>query len=130
MAQAKEKKDCPATILVVEDEILILMMIANHLRDAGLKVIEARHAGEALGILNMPATINLVITDVRMPGSLDGLALAKYVKEQNNMIPVIVVSGDCKQAPSSEIANAFFRKPYNLNAVLTCIKDLLKAAKL
>ena len=56
-----------ATILVVEDETLILMMIADHLRDAGLTVIEAKHAGEALAILSKSAAIDLVITDVRMP---------------------------------------------------------------
>ncbi len=114
-----------ATILVVEDETLILMMIADHLRNAGLKVIEARHAGEALAILSTPAAIDLVITDVRMPGRLDGLALAKCVKQQDAKIPVIVVSGDLSRAPSQEIANAFFPKPYDLNVVLTRAKELL-----
>ncbi len=120
------KEAYPHTILVVEDEVLILIMIADHLRGAGLNVIEARHAEEALGILDTPAAIDLVITDVRMPGRLDGLALAKCIKQQKAAIPVIVVSGDFGAPPSREIANAFFPKPYNLNDVLNRVKDLLK----
>ncbi|MGO8954587.1 MAG: response regulator [Rhodomicrobium sp.] len=118
-----------ATILVVEDETLILMMIADHLRDAGLTVIEAKHAGEALAILSKSAAIDFVITDVRMPGGLDGLALAKCVKQQKTTIPVIVVSGDLSHAPSQEIANAFFSKPYDLNVVLTRVKELLNVTR-
>ncbi len=125
-----ENKAHPAVILVAEDEALIRLMIASHLRDAGWTVIEARHADEGLAILNTPVKVDLIITDVRMRGSSDGIALAKHAKQQKGSIPVIVISGELREAPPRAIADAYFSKPCDLDAVLTSVEALLKIAKL
>ena len=69
-----------ATILVVEDELLIRLMIADALRAAGFSVIEAMNADEALAVLRAGVSIDLVMTDIRVPGPTDGLGLADTVR--------------------------------------------------
>ena len=67
-------------ILVVEDELLIRLIVSDELRDAGYDVIEAFNADEALTVLRSLVRVDLVISDVRMPGSLDGLGLLAEVR--------------------------------------------------
>jgi CheY-like chemotaxis protein len=63
------------TILVVEDEVLIRLVIAEYLRECGYKVYEAAHADEALAVLQSPdVPIDIVFSDVVMPGRMDGSA--------------------------------------------------------
>jgi response regulator RpfG family c-di-GMP phosphodiesterase len=71
----------PGTILFVEDECLISIIASDALRDAGYKVIEAANADEALAILLSQTPVDLLISDVRMPGSLDGLGLLAATHE-------------------------------------------------
>jgi PleD family two-component response regulator len=70
----------PSTILVVEDEILNRLWIGPELRTAGFIVIEAANADEALAVFNAGQQIDLLMTDVRMPGSMDGVKLATRVR--------------------------------------------------
>jgi CheY-like chemotaxis protein len=65
-------------ILVVEDEMLVQIMVSDPLRDAGFNVIEAFNADEAIRILHSGVKIDLMLSDVRMPGSMDGLGLLEY----------------------------------------------------
>jgi CheY-like chemotaxis protein len=72
-------KPVPA-VLIVEDEALIRMDTASLIEDAGFKVHEAGNADEAIRILELHDEIRLIFTDVNMPGSMDGLKLAHYVR--------------------------------------------------
>ena len=74
------KHNTARTVLVVEDESLVRMHIADTFRDAGLDVIEAENSDEAIATLESRKDISLVFTDVQMPGSMDGLRLARVVK--------------------------------------------------
>jgi CheY-like chemotaxis protein len=67
-------------VLVVEDEIILRMFIADSLRDEGYQVLEAGRAEEALTILDAGIEVDLV-TDVRMPGAMDGMGLALHSKQ-------------------------------------------------
>jgi CheY-like chemotaxis protein len=79
------------TILVVEDEVLIRMPIAQYLRDCGYKVIEAANADEAITVLSHKETVvDVVFTDIDMPGALDGFGLAKWVREHRHGVDVIL----------------------------------------
>lgn len=109
-------------ILVVEDELLIRLALSDGLRDAGYQVIEACSADEAVEALGTVA-LDLVISDVRMPGSLDGLALLAIVRQRFPALPVIIVSGHLQ--PSLALADGatrFLSKPYALEAMLEAIE--------
>jgi CheY-like chemotaxis protein len=67
----------PATVLLVEDEPLVRMLLAEELREAGLSVVEAGDAGEALSFLSATDQIDIVVTDIQMPGDMDGRELAR-----------------------------------------------------
>jgi CheY-like chemotaxis protein len=120
-------------ILVVEDEVLIRLVIADYLRECGFKVYEAGNAAEALEILEADNTkIDLVFSDVRMPGEMDGFALAQWVRRNRPGLPVILTSGDRKK---SEVARdlcedePFFAKPYELEPVVQRIRALIGLPK-
>jgi CheY-like chemotaxis protein len=68
-------------VLVVEDEVLLRLVVAEYLRDCGFKVIEAAHADEALMVLKQPdLRIDVLFSDIEMPGSMDGFALAQWTR--------------------------------------------------
>ena len=113
-----------ATVLVVEDGILSRLALAEHFRRTGVRVIEAINGEEALSILTAVQAVDLVITDVHMPGSIDGITLAQRVK-QDYQLPVILMSGQHADAPPNGIADAFFAKPYELDKLLAAASTLL-----
>jgi two-component system, response regulator PdtaR len=83
-----------ARILVVEDEVLICAVIAEELRAAGFSVIEAGRADEALAYIKAGEQVDLVFSDIQTPGSLNGLQLAKTLRDKYPDIPVILTSGN------------------------------------
>src|ERR1700722_2890400 len=80
-------------ILVVEDEVLIRFVISEYLRDVGFQVVEAGSADEALEYLGTLNEVALVFSDVRMPGSLDGIELSQRVRLLYPYLPMILASG-------------------------------------
>ncbi|MGZ5904834.1 MAG: response regulator, partial [Reyranella sp.] len=70
----------PPTVLVVEDEILVRTVIAAYLRDCGFDVVEAGSADEAVRVLEAGVRIDIVFSDINMPGSLDGFGLAQWLR--------------------------------------------------
>lgn len=114
---------CGGTILVVEDEVLVRLALAETLRDRGYSVVEAATADEAVVVLASSTPIDLVLTDVNMPGSLDGVGLGRYVRSTRPSLKVIVVSGQV--APDAGAADAFLAKPYEPASVLQAIGMLL-----
>jgi len=82
-----------AQILLVEDEGLIRMMTAEALQDEGFKVVEAFNGDEAIKLLDGPNRFDVLFTDVRMPGSLDGVEVALHARRRYPVIPIVVTSG-------------------------------------
>lgn len=115
----------PAIILVVEDEVLIRLMIANELRTAGFTVIEAASADEAVAVLNISTKIDVLMTDIRMPGSMDGVELAALAHSTWPRIKIIVASAYNPYWPTSVIIDAFVGKPCNPDRLIDVIKELL-----
>jgi CheY-like chemotaxis protein len=113
------------TILLVEDEVLIRMMLADELRGRGFKVVEARDADEALTLLQSRVPVGLVLTDVQLPGSMDGIGLARLLRATRPELKVVIASGNISCAPGGDIADAFFRKPYAPDHIVKCIETLL-----
>jgi CheY-like chemotaxis protein len=115
-------------VLVVEDEALVRMAVADSLELAGFKVVEASTGDEAVSLLSRDTpAIDLVFTDVRMPGSIDGFALNVWVRQHCPAIPVFLASGDIGKAHSrGELAPGQpFSKPYSLDAVVSRMKIAL-----
>lgn len=115
-------------ILVVEDEFLIRMIVSDELRDAGFDVIEACNADEALTIIRSPVPVELIISDVRMPGSLDGLGLLAEIRAISPTLPVIITSGHLEPRFAAG-ATRFLGKPYALDVIIGAVREELARAK-
>jgi two-component system, response regulator PdtaR len=111
------------SVLVVED-VLVRLLICDALRDAGVRVIEAANADEGLLYLKSDPSVGLVFSDVRMPGSMDGVNLARRVKTEFPGIQVILASGHLL-ASDVAVDVPLLSKPYPLEATVTQIVDLL-----
>ena len=83
-----------ARVLVVEDHVILRYALAHWLREKGHEVLEAATADEALAVLKSIVTVDIVVTDVEMPGSMSGLDLTTHLRESFPTLPVIVVSGN------------------------------------
>jgi CheY-like chemotaxis protein len=123
------------TVLVVEDEVLIRLVIADYLRDCGYKVHEAANADEALAILQAPeVSIDVVFSDVEMPGSMDGFGLARWVRSNKPDIQVILTSGVQRSADIAATlceAGPLLQKPYPSEDVVQRVRQLTaKVARL
>lgn len=118
-------KNSRISILVVEDEPFIRMDLSGFLSDSGFHVLEAGNADEAVILLEQH-DIALIITDVDMPGSMDGLKLARAVSDRWPPIRIIVVSGhrlvEITDIPDGSV---FFAKPYDQPHLLASMHDLL-----
>lgn len=104
------------TILVVEDEFLIRFMLADSLREFGYQVLEAANGDEGFEILISGQVIDLIVTDVRMPGAIDGMELTRRSKLLAPARPVIVCSADLFKSQSRP-ADEFLAKPYTIEAL-------------
>lgn len=116
-------------ILIVEDEVLIRLVLAEALESAGFQVVEAGSGDEAADLLEHGVAIDLVLSDIRMPGRLDGFQLALWMREKFPTIPVFLSSGNTGKADTtSQLAPGlpFFQKPYELDLVVTRIRDALQ----
>lgn len=116
----------PICVLIVEDEPLVRIDIADYLSDRGFEVLEAANADDAIVLLETVPRIRLLFTDVDMPGSMDGLKLAAAVARRWPPVRIIVTSGhrvvDIADIPDGSV---FFAKPYRHDAITTSIAELL-----
>ena len=114
-----------ATVLIVEDEFLVRDMIAEELRDAGFKVLEAGDGEAAAGILNSPGRIDLLFTDIRLPGRLDGWEVARVARRARAALPVIYATGYTVDRMAEVPGSTFLHKPYEPSAIVATIRKLL-----
>jgi CheY-like chemotaxis protein len=115
-----------AVVLVVENEAIIRMDAVQIVEDAGFAAVDACNADEAIKVLEARRDIRAVFTDINMPGSMDGLKLARAIRGRWPLVHLIVTSG--LKVPSLEQlpANAWFlRKPYSSEHVMAALHELL-----
>jgi len=127
MARPRGPIQCP--ILVVEDEALIRMILVDELEDAGFEVIEAENADAAVMELTRYPDIGAVVTDVRMPGSIDGLGLAVWMREHRSAVPIIITSGFSTPPDTDAINSAIVKivaKPYKPQEVASWLEEILQ----
>jgi DNA-binding response OmpR family regulator len=128
-----DPKDRTPTILVVDDEVLIRMALSDYLQECGFKVLEAGTASEAIAVLKASESpIDLVISDVVMPGEMDGFGLAQWIRASQPGLPCLLVSGDSRKAETAtEVCEkeAFLPKPYDLKILVARIRSMIDARK-
>ena len=114
-----------ARVLLVEDEDLVRTLVAEALRDEGFAVTEVCTGDEAAEVLAGPDGFDVVLTDVRMPGVLDGIDVAVRARQKDPSVPVLVASGYAHEVMQRlrllNPAAVFIRKPYKLADVLDMI---------
>ena len=124
MAPEEDPAPRPAQVMVVEDDVMVRIAIADALRATGLQVIEAANGDEAWEFLLSGANVDIIFSDIQMPGSIDGIELARLVKEKYPAITTILTSGGHL---SNLVDNPnFFAKPYRLANVVAMITSLLE----
>src|SRR5271166_3210557 len=110
-------------ILTVEDEFLISEYLCAILESGGHRVIATFDAGEAIEVLERVRDIQLVITDIDMPGSMDGLRLAAAIRDRWPPIHLIVAAGQARplsgELPSGSL---FVPKPYGPDEILSAVR--------
>jgi CheY-like chemotaxis protein len=120
------RKLSPQTILIVEDDPFLKFLTVNIVEDAGFVALEAADADEAVAILEARSDIALLLTDIDMPGSMDGLKLAHAVSKRWPPIKIIVVSGRVLPADCDLPADSrFFAKPYHGERMISEIRSLI-----
>jgi CheY-like chemotaxis protein len=116
-------------VLIVEDEILVRMNAAEMIGDAGFDVVEARNADEAIEILQARPNIHVVFTDIQMPGSMDGLKLARFVRGRWPPIKIVATSGFVKvRTGDLPEGSRFLPKPYRPEQIVATLRELITAA--
>ena len=107
-------------VLLVEDELLVREVASEDLKEAGFDVTPASDGDEALAILRDTIEFDLLFTDIRMPGSVDGWELAREAKQTIPGLKVIYATGLGDAGDALAEGECYVRKPYNL-------KDLRQA---
>ena len=113
-------------VLVVEDSPIIRLGAVELVLSAGYEALEARDADEAIRILDSRSDIDLVFTDVQMPGTMDGIRLSHYIRERWPPVKLILASGNAILEESSlPTGSGFFAKPYVDHAIAEAMAKLL-----
>ena len=116
-------------VLIVEDEILVRMNAAEMIGDAGFDVVEARNADEAIEILEAFPNVHVVFTDIQMPGSMDGLRLARFVRSRWPPIKIVATSGFVKIGTHDlPEGSRFLPKLYRQEQIVATLSELIGAA--
>lgn len=114
-------------ILVVEDEPIIRLGLVSLIEDEGYDVVEAGSADQAIMRLSADTEIRLVVTDVDMPGTMDGIRLAHHVRNRWPPVHLLVISGKVGVKPSELPTGVrFMSKPYQEPHLIGAIKALLE----
>ena len=118
---------CVPVVLVVEDNEVIRELVAYTLQTAGFDVVEARDAAEALAVLEGPgSSVSALFSDVYMPGSLDGLALASHARRRWPHLGIVVASGRTRLAETDLPERCYFlQKPYTVDEMVMCVRKAM-----
>jgi len=120
----QEQSSAAPVVLIVEIDVLLGLVTASNLRDAGFEVIEAANPAEALRILDR-IPVDVLFSDIDMPGNIDGLALAQWVRQSQADTRIILTSGAAKAPGDVEEYASFLPKPYAEKDVERLLRGVL-----
>jgi two-component sensor histidine kinase/CheY-like chemotaxis protein len=115
-----------AKVLVVEDEMMLRMRAVDIVEDAGFTPIEAVNGDDAFAILESRSDIDLLFTDIQMPGTMDGLKLAHAVHARWPSIKIMLVSGQVTPSETEKPVNSrFYGKPLEVKKMIAELQEML-----
>jgi len=115
------------TVLVVEDDVLVRLAIAAHLRDVGYRVVEAVTAEEARAAMSGGEPVMLIFTDINLAGKWQGTDLAAWVHAEFPAVKVIMTSSAFHSVAGLSACDRFIPKPYQPQEVAEQVKNLVGA---
>jgi CheY-like chemotaxis protein len=127
-----EAAERPVTVLLAEDEALVRWGLADEFRDAGWKVVEVATADDAIAFLQTGAIVDLILTDINMPGRANGLDLARFAAGTSPKTSIAIMSAiapldELGASSAGGLCDLFFQKPFHLPDVIPQLSLLLRA---
>jgi two-component system, response regulator PdtaR len=125
MFQSNDTSDQPRgpLVLVVEDELLLRVMMVEYLQSCGFAVLQAESADQAMGHLRADRHIGAVFSDIQMPGSMDGVGLARWSRRERPDVKVLLTSG--RRLPPGGEEWRMLAKPYRMGDVERELRELV-----
>ena len=112
------------TVLIVEDEALVREVATFEFEDAGYRVLGAEDGGTALALLAGEEQIDLLFTDIRLPGDIDGWTIADRARAMRPGLPVIYATAYSSESARPVADSRFVRKPYLPTAIIATAREL------
>jgi DNA-binding NtrC family response regulator len=122
----EEQPSAAPVVLIVESDVLLRLVTASNMRDAGFDVIEAANCAEAIRILNC-IPVDVLFSDIDVPGNIDGLALAKWVHRSQADTRIILTSVAAGALGGAEEYASFLSKPYANKDVEHLLRSVLSS---
>lgn len=113
------------SVLIVEDEALLLDIVADEIEEEGFAVIRAMTAESALAVLEGTVPIDVLFTDIRLPGAMNGWRLAERARQVRGNLAVMYATGYSDESPTGIDRRQLFLKPYRVAAIVQAIHDLV-----
>jgi two-component system, response regulator PdtaR len=111
-------------VCIVEDEAFIRMEAIDLISDAGFMTVDAGNADDAIKLLETRTDIRVIVTDIDLPGTMDGLRMAHAIRKRWPPIEIIILSGQIKPtAADIPLRGVFFAKPYDPDLLLAEIRQ-------
>ena len=126
----QEPDDAAGTVLLVEDNADVAEVGAEYLRQLGYRVRSVAHAQAAIAALRLDANVDLVFSDILMPGGMNGLDLAREIGERFPGIPVLLATGYSASAQDAvRHGVVVLQKPYDIEGLRRNIREAIDGAK-
>ena len=118
-------------VLVVDDETVLRKAVSYTLQKDGMEVVEAADGEEAVELIDQGGSFDALVTDVQMPGRVNGIQVAEHARVASPDLPVIVVSGDTGGASVPELGEhgTFLAKPFSLTTLVSLLRRFLSAVQ-
>ncbi len=114
-----------SVLLIVEDEFLVRTVAVQTAEEAGFSVLQAADADEAIRVLQGRSDVRVVLTDIEMPGSMDGLDLAQAIRHRWPPIEVVLTSGKMRPAADELPERShFLPKPYDTSELVALLQEI------
>ena len=124
----QEQSSAAPVVLIVENDVLLRLVTASNLRDAGFEVIEAANCAEALRVLDR-IPVDVLFSDIDMPGNMDGLALAQWVHRSQADTRIVLTSGAARTPGEVKEYASFLPKPYAEKDVERLLRSVLPSSE-